>query len=83
MTQRTQEIGIRLALGAQRGDILRLVVGQGMTRLLTHMLYGVSATDPLVFAAVSGLLALVAVFACYLPALRALWIHPTVALRES
>jgi putative ABC transport system permease protein len=100
VTQRMQEIGIRLALGAQRGDVLRLIVGQGMTlawiglgiglagawaltRLLTHMLYGVSATDPSVFAAVSGLLALVAVCACYLPALRASRVHPTVVLRES
>ena len=53
-----------------------------LTRLLTHMLYGVSATDPLVFAAVSALLALVALFACYLPAHRASRVHPQWCLEK-
>jgi len=96
--QRTREIGIRLAIGAQRRDILRMVVNEGLsltllgitaglaaafglTRFLSTLLYGVSATDPLDFAAVAALFALVALAACYLPARRAMRVDPIVALR--
>jgi putative ABC transport system permease protein len=96
---RTQEIGIRAALGAQAGNILRMMVREGLQlalaglaiglagalavgRVGANLLFGVTATDPLTFAAVSVLLALVAAAACYIPARRATRIAPVVALQR-
>jgi predicted permease len=97
--QRTHELGIRIALGAQRRDVLRLVLNHGMkmalagvalgllvslglTRLLTKMLYGVSATDPATFTVITLLLISIALLACLVPAWRATQVDPLVALRD-
>lgn len=97
--QRSAEIGVRMALGARTGDVLRLVLRQGLvltgaglaiglagslaaTRLLANLLYGVTTTDPLTYAAVACLLATVAAMAVYIPAHRATRVDPLIALRQ-
>jgi predicted permease len=98
VAKRTNEIGIRLALGAHPAQVRRSVIGQGMrlamagigiglaislaaTHLLATLLYGVSSTDPITFAGVVGLLVLVTLIACYLPARHATRVDPLTALR--
>jgi ABC-type antimicrobial peptide transport system permease subunit len=98
VSQRTRELGIRMAIGAQRGDVLRLVLREGLTtagfgvglgligallttQLLKTMLFGVSATNPLIFAVNALILLAVALAACLIPARRAARIDPMEALR--
>ena len=99
VVQRRQEIGVRMALGAHKPHVLKLIVGHGLklvligvvigliaafaaTRIISNQLYGVTATDPVIFAFVSLLLVAVAVLASYLPARRALQVDPIIALRN-
>jgi putative ABC transport system permease protein len=99
VAQRTHEIGLRMALGAQPGQVLRLVVRQGLalaalgaaigvggalalTRLMSSLLFGVTARDPAVFLSVPVMLVAVALGACLLPARRASLVDPLVALRH-
>jgi putative ABC transport system permease protein len=98
VSQRTREIGVRMALGARRADVLRLILGEGLklvllgvvagiaialalTKLLASLLYGVSATDPLILMSVTALLVGIALAACFIPARRAMRVEPIVALR--
>ncbi|HXO39272.1 MAG TPA: FtsX-like permease family protein [Candidatus Acidoferrum sp.] len=97
--QRTREIGVRMALGAQKLNVLGMVLKDGarmtlvgislgiiaalgLTRLMRSMLYGIRPTDPLTFVSVAALLGAIAMFACYVPARRAMKVDPMEALRH-
>jgi len=98
VAQRRREIGIRMALGAQRGEVMRMVLRRsmalaaagialglagaaGVTRVLQGMLFGIKPSDPLTFAVVAALFAVIAVVASYVPAQRAAGVDPLEALR--
>lgn len=98
VAQRTQEIGIRMALGAQRSDVLKMTIREGLrlvvlgvcigmgaafilTRVMSSLLFGVSATDPVTFATIALVLMSVALLASYIPAIRSMRIDPMTALR--
>jgi len=98
VAQRTHEIGIRMALGAQTGAVLKLAVGYGLrlvvagvvvgliaafalTRVMSTLLFGITATDPVTFGLISLLLIVVAAIASYIPAGRATKVDPIIALR--
>ncbi len=98
VSQRTRELGIRISVGAKQGDVLKLILGQGLTlavigmigglitalavtRLSAHLLYGISAADPVTFTGIAALLFGVALAASYFPARRATRVDPMIALR--
>jgi putative ABC transport system permease protein len=97
VSERTREIGVRLALGGTRAEVFRVIVGRGvalaaagamlgavgaawLTRLMEGLLFSVSRTDPMTFAAVPIAMVAIAVLACYVPARRAMRVDPVIAL---